>query len=216
MRVRRTGSALARQAAGCWVPWAECPMPSTRRIIQRNIPPVQDRGIERVIIIAIILFRTPGTAFARRPRAAKPARATSSGRMTAMPIFTSSALRSWAIAVSAGGPGSERGCMLCNVAAERAPFDPASERVVAGYVDRIQRAIGNALDNARRRGEVDPDVAIEDQARWFTSSLLGFWLLMRAGVDAEVLRGAARAWHLQLAALRVGGSRCGAGLLEGA
>ncbi len=87
---------------------------------------------------------------------------------------------------------------------------------MARYVDRIQRAIGNALDNARRRGEVDPDVAIEDHARLCTSSLLGFWLLMRAGVDAEVLRGAARAWRLQLAGRRVAGSRGGAELHEGA
>jgi len=107
-----------------------------------------------------------------------------------------------AFAAAAGGPGSERGCMLCNVAAERAPFDPASERIVAGYVDRIQRALSNALDNARQRGEVDADLAIEDQAQLFTSSLLGFWLLMRAGVDAELLRGAARAWRVQLDHIR--------------
>jgi len=107
-----------------------------------------------------------------------------------------------AFAAAAGQPGSERGCMLCNVAAERAPFDPASERVVAGYVDRIQRALSNALDNARRRGEVDPDVVIEDQARLFTSSLLGFWLLLRAGIDAEMLHAAARAWRVQLDRIR--------------
>ena len=105
-------------------------------------------------------------------------------------------------AASAGGPGSERGCMLCNVAAERAPFDPASERIVAGYVDRIQRALLNALENAQQRGEVDPDVGITDQARLFTSSLLGFWLLMRAGIDPELLHGAARACHVQLDLLR--------------
>lgn len=107
-----------------------------------------------------------------------------------------------AFAAAAGEPGSERGCMLCNVAAERAPFDPASEHVVAGYVDRIQRALSNALDNARQRGEVDPDVAVEDQARLFTSSLLGFWLLMRAGIEADMLRGAARAWRVQLDRIR--------------
>ncbi len=111
-----------------------------------------------------------------------------------------------AFAAAAGGPRSERGCMLCNVAAERAPFDPASERIVAGYVGRIQGAIVNALGNARRRGEVDPDVAIEDQARLLTSSLLGFWLLMRAGVEAELLRGAARACRAQLECLRGVGS----------
>jgi hypothetical protein len=93
--------------------------------------------------------------------------------------------------------------MLCNVAAERAPFDPVSERMVAGYVDRIRRAIVNALDHARQRGEVDPDVAIEDQARLLTTSLLGFWLLMRAGVEAELLRGAARAWRVQLDRLSI-------------
>jgi TetR/AcrR family transcriptional regulator, transcriptional repressor for nem operon len=108
-----------------------------------------------------------------------------------------------AFAAAAGGPGSERGCMLCNVAAERAPFDPASERMVAGYVDRIQRAIVNALDNARQRGEVDPDIAIEDQARLLTTSLLGFWLLMRSGVEAELLHGAARAWRVQLDRLSI-------------
>jgi TetR/AcrR family transcriptional regulator, transcriptional repressor for nem operon len=119
-----------------------------------------------------------------------------------------------AFAAAAGGPGSERGCMLCNVAAERAPFDPASERMVAGYVDRIQRAIVNALENARQRGEVDPDVAIEDQARLLTTSLLGFWLLMRAGVEAELLRGAARAWRVQLDRLRSVVAREGAALPE--
>jgi TetR/AcrR family transcriptional regulator, transcriptional repressor for nem operon len=108
-----------------------------------------------------------------------------------------------AFGAAAGQPGSERGCMLCNVAAERAPFDRASERIVAGYVDRIRRAIVNALDNARQRGEVDPDVAIEDQARLLTSTLLGFWLLMRAGVEAELLHGAARACRVQLERLRV-------------
>lgn len=118
-----------------------------------------------------------------------------------------------AFAAVAGGPRSARGCMLCNVAAERAPFDAASGRVVAAYVDRIRRALGNALDNARRRGEVDPDVVVEDQARLLTSSLLGFWLLMRAGVDAELLRGAARAWHVVLDGLQAAGSRGGADLL---
>ena len=108
-----------------------------------------------------------------------------------------------AFAAAAGGPRSARGCMLCNVAAERAPFDPASERMVAGYVDRIRRALSNALANARQRGEVRPDVVLEDQAGLLTSSLLGFWLLMRAGVDAEMLRGAAQAWRVQLDALRV-------------
>ncbi len=107
-----------------------------------------------------------------------------------------------AFAAAAGGPRSERGCMLCNVAAERAPFDPASERMVARYVDRIRGALSNALENARRRGEVRPDVVLEDQAGLLTSSLLGFWLLMRAGVDAEMVRGAARAWRAQLDAIR--------------
>lgn len=107
-----------------------------------------------------------------------------------------------AFAAAAGGPRSGRGCMLCNVAAERAPFDPASERFVASYVDRIQRALSNALANARQRGEVDAHVAIEDQARLFTSSLLGFWLLMRAGVEPAMLQGAARAWRVQLDSLR--------------
>src|SRR6056297_3443366 len=66
-----------RQAACLWRPSAEGSIWSTRRIIQRKVAPVQDRGIRRVIIMIIILLRTPGTAFGRLPRADNPARATS-------------------------------------------------------------------------------------------------------------------------------------------
>ncbi len=102
---------------------------------------------------------------------------------------------------SAGGPGAHRGCFLCNIALERAPFDPTSRTFVEGYVQRIENAISTCLTNAADRGVLRAGVSCEDQARFLTASLLGFWVLMRSGVSRDVLSSAARAGRANLDAL---------------
>ena len=106
-------------------------------------------------------------------------------------------------ASAAGEPGSEQGCFLCNAATERAAIDPGSKEFVDAYVERIQQAIQNTLKNAKERGELRPEVSCEDQSRMLTSTLLGFSVLMRAGVDREVIAGAARAACSALERMRV-------------
>lgn len=99
-------------------------------------------------------------------------------------------------------PGSERGCLLCNAATERAPHDAASRDLVERYVSRLTAAVKNALGNSRRRGELRRGVDLAAEARLITATLLGFFVLLRAQVDGATMRGAARAAVKHLQGLR--------------
>ena len=99
---------------------------------------------------------------------------------------------------------SERGCLMCNAATERGPHDPASYEFVAKFVDRIARGFARALTNAKRDAEVRADVEIDDEAAWFSATMLGFFVLLRSQIDAEVLRRAGRAAQRHLDSLRPG------------
>jgi TetR/AcrR family transcriptional repressor of nem operon len=105
-------------------------------------------------------------------------------------------------AAASGKPGAEYGCFLCNMATERAPVDPSTHDMVENYVDRIQKAVNNALENSSARGELRPELSCEDESRLITSTLLGFWVLMRSGVSPEHVTGAARALCRNLELMR--------------
>lgn len=93
---------------------------------------------------------------------------------------------------SAAEEVSRKGCMLCNTATERGPFDPASQRVVNAYVDRIQDSVSNALQNAREAGELREDVDVDGVSAFLTTALLGFWVLLRPEGHSQRLHSAAR------------------------
>ena len=95
-------------------------------------------------------------------------------------------------AASARQPGSERGCLLCNSATERAPHDPTSRGFVEAYVNRIAKAFRQALDNAAGKGQRRPGVVTEDEGLFFASAMFGFFVLLRSQVNPSILRGAAR------------------------
>lgn len=104
-------------------------------------------------------------------------------------------------AFAAGGPGAYRGCFLANVAAERGAEDAPTKVVVEAYVKRIRDGVANALHNAHERGELRDGVCVEDQSSLLTSAFVGFFVMMRANVDREVLIGACRAARSQLACI---------------
>lgn len=106
------------------------------------------------------------------------------------------------LADEAVGPWGDRGCLLCNMATERAHVDEDTQAFVAAYVDRIRGAFGSALHNAQTRGEVRPDVDCEGQSRLLTSTVLGLWVLMRSRVDRQIVVGAARAAQQDVEGLR--------------
>ena len=96
-------------------------------------------------------------------------------------------------ASAAGTPGTERGCLICNSATERAAHDQVSRNFVESYVNRISAAIGRALEHAREQGDLRDDVNTEQESRLLASTLLGFFVLLRAQIEPIILQSASRA-----------------------
>ena len=96
-------------------------------------------------------------------------------------------------ASAAGTPGTERGCLICNSATERAAHDPVSRNFVESYVNRISAAIGGTLEHAREQGDLRDDVNTEQESRLLASTLLGFFVLLRAQIEPKILQSASRA-----------------------
>jgi len=89
-------------------------------------------------------------------------------------------------------PGSERGCLMCNSATERAPFDVSSRNFVSTHLDRISGAFTRALNNSKRRGEIRADVRTTDEGRFLATTMLGFSVLLRARVEPKMVGAASR------------------------
>ena len=99
-------------------------------------------------------------------------------------------------AADASGPGRGVGCILCNAAVERAPLDAGSAKLVERYIKRICRAFGNALSNSGLR----PGVDMLAEANFFTASVLGIAVMVRANASPAQVRSACRAAieHLEM------------------
>ena len=95
-------------------------------------------------------------------------------------------------AAASEGWARGRGCLLCNTAVERAAIDPGARRHVDAYLERLTRAFRHALGNARRRGELDPDVDLDEHASFFAMALVGVAALIRAEAPPELVRAACR------------------------
>jgi TetR/AcrR family transcriptional repressor of nem operon len=105
-------------------------------------------------------------------------------------------------AANAHGPIASRGCLLCNAATERAAADPASQALVATHFQSIEHGLRNALMNAGARGELRAGVCCEEQSKLLTSTLVGFFVLMRAGLGKQFLGDAARAAREAIESIR--------------
>jgi TetR/AcrR family transcriptional regulator, transcriptional repressor for nem operon len=81
-----------------------------------------------------------------------------------------------------------RGCLSCNTAVEQAPTVEASRSSAARYVDRLCAAFAHALGGARADGRLSQGAPVEELAAFFTTQLIGTFLLLRARVDPEVIR----------------------------
>ena len=101
----------------------------------------------------------------------------------------------------ARGKASGLGCLLCNTAVERAANDKATRPFVDRYIRRLTNAFRNALENAQGSGEIDPEVDPIAQARFFTSTVLGIAVLVRAKATSAIVEGAAQVALAHLASL---------------
>jgi TetR/AcrR family transcriptional repressor of nem operon len=94
---------------------------------------------------------------------------------------------------SAGkGPDSGRGCLLCNTAVEFGPNDPSGAEHVQRYFKRLSKAFHSTLDNARRKGELRSSADPRAEASFFTASVLGLSVMVRAKAPPSVIKRAAQ------------------------
>ncbi len=84
------------------------------------------------------------------------------------------------------------GCLMANTAVERAALDPGSARFVEAYLLRLSRAFRNALENARRDGDVGKDADLDDLAAHFVNSVVGISAMLRAKASPEQMYAAGR------------------------
>ncbi len=104
---------------------------------------------------------------------------------------------------SAGkGSTSGRGCLLCNTAVEFGPIDPSGAGSVQHYFKRLSEAFFAALNNANERGELLPAVKPREEADFFTASILGLFVMVRAKASSTVIENAALVAINHLEALR--------------
>lgn len=104
---------------------------------------------------------------------------------------------------SAGdGPASGLGCLLCNTAVEFGAEDPTGAGHVAQYFRRLTGAFRNALDNARKRGELRDGVDPGAEADFLTAAVLGLFVMIRAKAPVPMIANAAQRATEHLSALR--------------
>jgi len=105
-------------------------------------------------------------------------------------------------ASASDGPVSGRGCLLCNTAVELGPGDPSGSGFVQHYFERVSKAFYAALDNAQGNGELRSSVDPHEEADFFTASVLGLFVMLRATAPPTVIKGATRAAIRHLETLR--------------
>jgi TetR/AcrR family transcriptional repressor of nem operon len=103
---------------------------------------------------------------------------------------------------AAEGPVSGRGCLLCNTAVEFGPDDPGGAGFVQRYFNRLSNAFRAALQSAHEKDELRGSVNPREEAGFFTASVLGLFVLLRAKAPQAVIQSAARVAIEHLETLR--------------
>ncbi len=88
-------------------------------------------------------------------------------------------------------PAFGRGCLLCNTAVEFGPEDPNGEMFVQRYFERISRAFNAALSNAAKEGKLPDSISLKKEADFFTATVLGLFVMLRAKAPTIVIKNAA-------------------------
>jgi TetR/AcrR family transcriptional repressor of nem operon len=105
-------------------------------------------------------------------------------------------------ALASESPAWGRGCLLCNTAVELGPVDPSGAGFVQRYFERLSGAFHAALNNAHREGELRASVDPRAEADFFTASVLGLFVMLRAEAPPTAIESAARVAIEHLEALR--------------
>jgi len=80
---------------------------------------------------------------------------------------------------------------LSNTAVEFGPEDPSGAGFVQRYFDRLAKAFHAALKNACKEGALVPSVDPKKVTAFFTASVLGMCVMLRAKAPPMVIQSAA-------------------------
>ena len=78
--------------------------------------------------------------------------------------------------------------------------------MVQQYFERLSNAFNTALENAHRNGQLQTSVKPRQEADYFTATILGLFVMLRAEAPSTVIQSAVRAAIEHLEALCVGPS----------
>ena len=82
---------------------------------------------------------------------------------------------------------STLGCLACNSAVELAPNAQLSKASTDLYFSRVRTAFRNALSKAVKSGQLKAKTPIDELAAFFTVTVTGMLVLIRAGSDPAFL-----------------------------
>jgi len=101
------------------------------------------------------------------------------------------------------GQAAGRGCLLCNTAVEFGPDDPSGAGYIEQYFNRLSNAFFTALSNAEINGQLKISVDTRMEADFFTSSVLGMFVMLRAKASPSTVKRTADAAITHLDSLLV-------------
>ena len=81
-----------------------------------------------------------------------------------------------------------RGCLLCNAAIDRAPFDPEVETVVSSGVMRIQKAVEKALKSDPTLKKKNLNLA--QTSTMVTAAYFGIRVMAKSGIPPAIMKSA--------------------------
>ncbi|MFT5006305.1 MAG: TetR/AcrR family transcriptional repressor of nem operon [Paracoccaceae bacterium] len=90
-----------------------------------------------------------------------------------------------------GQMGTERGCLLCNAAAETAHHDPVTRRFVDDYFGLIKSSFATAFRAAVNKGELPIEFETEKWSASLATTLIGMFVMIRSRMDGVIFRAAA-------------------------
>ncbi len=88
----------------------------------------------------------------------------------------------------AAGETAHNGCLLCNTAVEMARSDEEIATDVRSFFQDTVAVFKNALRNAREKGELGPDIDIDDWAVGLMALNLSSAHMVRLGLGEEMVR----------------------------
>jgi len=88
----------------------------------------------------------------------------------------------------ATAPKRRRGCLMVNTASEVSPHIPSVAAIVTSFLEELRGLLRRACVNARKRGELRPDVDVDRVADYLVGAVLGLWGLARSPAPETMLR----------------------------